>query len=1308
MTLLATAREPGSPGAAETDARTGAHDSDHAWLPLTAAQRGVFFAHQLDPTNPCCTTAEVAELDGRPDAARLAAALGAAYAEHEQLRVDLRITADGPQQRVRAAAPVPVAVVEARCEQDAHDWLRADLARPLDVMAGELTRTALVALPDGRHWWYHAAHHVVLDGYGAQQLLRRAAELYAGAAPGSVPSLASVVAAEPAPDDAARRWWHERLRDATGTGSLTARTARPSGAPVRHTVVLDEDRQRRVAEGARRLGASLQDVLVAAVATYVARMTRARSSRVGIALMNRSLAGVGALVTARTVCTAVNVLPVEVPAEGPLGAVLDATARAQADLRLHPFVRQEDLARELERERPGARLFGVQVNLVPLDLELVLAAPSDDRPAGAAEGTEREVVRGTVRNLVAGPVEDMTVTLRGVPGRGRHVRLELDANPALHDEEDVRRHAERLVDWLETLAGASRADEVDDLDLVGPRERELVVGTFNATDHPRTSATLGRRFAAQAVATPGATALVHGDASRTYDDLLAAAQRVAAGLRDRGVGPGDVVGVALPRSFALFETVHAIALLGAVYLPLDPDLPPARTASMVQDAGATIVVTPDDVPAGTGPVEIPDDVDAPAYVLFTSGSTGRPKGVVVGHRAIDNRLAWMQHHLPLHAGDRVLHKTPISFDVSVWELFWPLQVGATVVVADPGAHRDPRAIADLVVTHHIGTLHFVPSMLRALLADRTSRERVAQGRVRTLVTSGEALAPDLVQGARESFGVTPVNLYGPTEAAIDVTSWDCVGDEDDVPIGRPVWNTACYVLDERRRPLPVGATGELWLGGVQLAAGYAGRPDLTAERFVDDPFRPGGRMYRTGDLAAWRPDGALRYLGRVDDQVKLRGQRVELGEIEQAVAGTPGTDAVVAGMVGEQLVVWFVPTAGSDGGAVVGALRAAAEARLPASFLPHHWVPVDAVPVTTSGKADRPALARTHPPAPEATAGSGPTGFLEQRVCAAVADVLGLASAGRDDDFFTLGGDSLSVLRLVAALDDDLGRRLTIADAFAHPTPRALARLLGDGAGDGHAIDEVLTLRPGAGRTPLFLLPPAGGLGWCYAGLLRSLPPDLPVHTVQAPGLAEGRPDPVADLHALAARQLAAIRTVVGDGPFHVAGWSLGGMAAHQVAATARADGQHVGAVVLLDAYPAEQWSHLAEPTEQDTLVGVLRLGGLDAAPDEPLDRDAVLERLRTSGSAVGSLPEATLRGCVVSVVEASRIVRTSAHDVLEGDATLVVAGAPRPETWLDPRGWAAHVRGELRVVEVAASHGELVRRPVADDVGALIAALVT
>ncbi|MBW3650621.1 MAG: amino acid adenylation domain-containing protein, partial [Actinobacteria bacterium] len=449
-----------------------------------------------------------------------------------------------------------------------------------------------------------------------------------------------------------------------------------------------------------------------------------------------------------------------------------------------------------------------------------------------------------------------------------------------------------------------------------------VDGISERSPQPLPDTTLPALFAEQAALTPEATAVVFEGRRLSYAALDARAARLAVLLAERGAGRDGIVAVALPRSLELVVALLAVHKAGAAYLPLDTDYPPERLSFMVGDAGPALAVTnqavarclPDALPSllmdtsetvqalAGGSIaagnQIAPEPEQLAYVIYTSGSTGRPKGVAVSHRSIVNRLLWMQSEYGLAGDDRVLQKTPSSFDVSVWEFFWTLNAGATLVVAKPGGHRDPAYLAGLIQRERVTTLHFVPSMLHAFLAEPTAARCRS---LRRVICSGEALPAALRDRFYRTFGTSGPelhNLYGPTEAAVDVTSWACSPDDvGGVPIGRPVWNTGLRVLDHRLRPLEPGRTGELYLAGVQLARGYLNRPGLTAERFVADPFgSPGSRMYRTGDLARGRDDGALEYLGRIDDQVKIRGFRVELGEIEAALGSCPGVRqaAVVA------------------------------------------------------------------------------------------------------------------------------------------------------------------------------------------------------------------------------------------------------------------------------------------------------------------------------------------------------------------------------------------------------------------------------
>ncbi|WP_161795304.1 non-ribosomal peptide synthetase, partial [Xanthomonas sp. GPE 39] len=602
-----------------------------------------------------------------------------------------------------------------------------------------------------------------------------------------------------------------------------------------------------------------------------------------------------------------------------------------------------------------------------------------------------------------------------------------------------------------------------------PAEERAELERFNATASDLDgSGYLHRAIEAQAQRTPDAIALVDDGVELRYADLDARANQLAHHLIGLGVVPECVVAVCLPRGIDLLVALLAVLKAGGAYLPLDRDVPSARLHAMLADARPSVLLAHRDTAASLAqrhgmhtvlldaeqaawasaathaPVVASLHPQHPAYVIYTSGSTGTPKGVVNTHAAIDNRLAWGQRALLLQPEQRVLQKTPVGFDVSVWELFWPLRVGACLVLAQPGGHKDPTYLHALIEQATIDTVHFVPSMLRVFL---DALPHGACASLRRIVCSGEALPADLARQTRLRLPhVRLYNLYGPTEAAVEVSAWECTAaDTRSVPIGHPIANTQLHVLDAQRQQVPIGVTGELQIAGIQLARGYLGRPDLTAERFVPDPFaaHPGARMYRTGDLARWRADGAIEYLGRNDGQLKLRGVRIELGEIESALRGCSGVrEAVVIArndLPGDTRLVAYV--VGDAAALDRDALRAHLGTRLPDIMLPSAYVHLDALPLTANGKLDRRAL-----PAPEADALAtqpyvAPQGERETLLAALWSELLGVEQIGRHDSFFALGGHSLLAISLIERLRQH-GWQLQVRALFNAPALADLASTL--------------------------------------------------------------------------------------------------------------------------------------------------------------------------------------------------------------------------------------------------------------------------
>lgn len=1410
------------------------HSADSPWLPLTTNARGIYFAAVIDPTNPCYNTAEVLQCPADTDLALLREAFEQLYRENEGFRVRTRIADGAASQQILTEeaflAGIDLLVDEGELdggeleeselsdtakagEENASDlpesalpdsdlpdsdlpapvrvWAQRLLAQPLATDEGVTVRSAAVRY-GGFLWVYHSFSHVVADGFAAFNGLSRVAAMYRALSAGQpVPatrrmSLQQLLdaddAASTARDEDVTFWEASGALEQEDT-SLAGRTASPSAQSVRLAFSIDVPTQQTLLDAAKQHAVSWPVLATAAVGSYLARVGGYPQASFGVPQMNRMFArtlpeATRALGTAsaQTGCTAVNVLPVQVAATGPITESLHSVKEQYARNAEHPLARQEDLERTARNAQ--SRLFGAQINVVPFDAVLPLAAPSKDE-SGAAVPTAR------IHNISAGPVADATFTLRGMPGRGNSISCEIDMNPALYTAEELERHAARLSEWLPAYAAEAQREgaSLNNLGLATEAElatlRKLTAPAL--TDHPMEYKTLLGRFRDAVAAHPQALAVLDSapapgevltpesehayafDRALTYAELDERARALAVQLLDWGVRPSDAVGLRVHRGAEQYVALYALLYAGATYVPVLPDLPAERVGVMMEDAECSLLLhgpglqplsaeelNPQEparhanLPQHTLPqLSIEEPVQAPAaeelpgtktgldedaYVLFTSGSTGRPKGVAISHRAIDNRLRWQQHQIPVGEGDRVLHKTPISFDVHVWELYWPLAEGAAVVIAAPEGHRDPAYLARVIAEQSVTAVHFVPTMLSALTSSPAARRILAdagfgQGReqpLRYVVCSGEALQKDQVQAAGEVLGVYPLNLYGPTEAAVDVTFWETSTDpqRESVPIGEPVWNTGTLILDPTGHPVPVGVTGELHLSGVQLARGYKNNPQATAAAFVEQA--PAGalallngesqRLYRTGDLACWEilPDGraVIGYRGRTDYQIKVRGQRLELGDIEMALAAVEGVSASVALLyrglrepaLAAVLEVGDVPAERAE--QLVEAAREHCAQVLPDYMVPTLWHTLPALPVSPSGKADRKLLASLDL-TPQTSDAEGPHGLLEQQLCSIIAGVLGRERFGVDEDFFASGGHSLAALEVIAAVEEQLGLRVSIGALFAHPTVQALAASIAGERGEGAEFAPVLPLReqPTAhdateAPAPLFILPPAGGLGWCYAGYLSHLPAQQGVYAVQAEAFSDPQAGFASSLQELAEGYLKLIEKTLAERSlprrFALMGWSVGGTAAVQVAALAQAAGAQVESVILLDAYPSEQWQGVPAPDEQESFRALLRMGGLpEPAADERLDLPGTLERLQRAGSAMGYLPEEKLGVCLGSMRASAALMRGAEQAFFDGDVLLV--GVPHEDQpYLDAAGWSAHA-SSFRSVLLEGTHPDLV-----------------
>ncbi|MBH1393643.1 enterobactin synthase subunit F [Stenotrophomonas maltophilia] len=1272
---------------------------------LTEAQAGLWFAQRLAPDNPSFNTAHAVWIDGPLDVAAFIAAADQAAGEAQAFALRFAEGADGQPLQWHDPAHVPLLSVRdvstaADPAAAARNLMHTDRLSPVDPTRDRISQQVLFDLGGQRWVWYLRVHHLAADGYGMALFTDRVCALHAGRMAEPLPGLAGVLA-----DDAAYRadprraqaghWWREQLQGAPAGVGL-AGTVAASDDALRWVRPLDAAFREQLLQASARWLQPWPDVLAALAAEYLRRMSAADEVVLGVPYMGRL-----GNASARVPAMVMNVLPLRVAAgEGSVEAFTRGLGRQLSQGRKHGRYRSEQLRRDLGLVGAQQRLHGPLVNVQPFYKPLALAG-----------------AQATLEVLCTGPVDDLTLGFRG---DGQHLLdLEIEANPALYSREDVGAHAARL---LHFVSAALQADDIAAVPLATLEEAQQVLHGFNATAHALPETTLVELLQQGMDRDPHAPALVFGDTTLDYATLEARSFALAAQLRGMGVGPGSVVAVALPRSLELVLALVAVLRAGAAYLPLDLAHPDERLARILASAQPVCVLAAPDVSVRMAGVPVlapeqwtalsfaapwadPAPSDA-AYVIYTSGSTGEPKGVVVEHRAIVNRLLWMREHYGIGADDRVLQKTPATFDVSVWEFFLPLLCGATLVVAGPDAHRDPTELARLIRGHGITTAHFVPSMLDAFLAAPAS----AGLQLRRVFTSGEALDAALRDRFHARVRAELHNLYGPTEAAVDVSYWPASAQDRSrpVPIGFPVWNTRLYVLDARMQPVPVGVAGDLYLGGVQLARGYLGRDDLTAERFLADPFLAGERIYRTGDVARWRRDGAVEYLGRSDHQVKLRGLRIELGEIEAALRELPGMERVEVLLrqdaPGEARLVAYVPTALAD--AVM--LRSHLATRVPDYMVPSAIVGVDHWPVTANGKLDRNALPK--PPQRE-VAGLAPRTPLEQELALLFAQALGReAPVAVDADFFSLGGDSLSAVHLLLAIEQRWRCDLGLGALFAQPTVAALAvRIAAPPALADHALGPVIALAAtdAAGPTPLFVLHPAGGIAWNYRTLARALQPARPVYGLQSPALDARLPLP-SSIEAMANDYVQRVVALQPKGPVHLLGWSVGGILAQAMAVRLHEIGRDVGELVLLDAYPSECWRAEPEPDAIAALRALLAIAGHDPDAHPELDsRERILAFLRRGGSALGSLPDVVLDGVVRAVTGTNRLIREHIHRPFEGTLVHVRAGRDhqaRPQ--LQSALWRSHAR-KVQALELPFLHAELTGRDAVAQLAPWLSALL-
>jgi len=1139
--------------------------------PLSPMQQGMLFQSLYGQGSGDYINQMRVDIQGL-DVARFQAAWQVAMEHHAILRTAfLWQTEFGqPLQVVHKSVNVPL--VE-------HDWQhRVDCIEALDAMAETiraegfvLEQAPLLSLvvvrtgPDTHHLVY-TNHHILMDGWSASQLFGEVMQHYAGE-PARAPNgryrdyIAWLQVQDPFTSEAFWKAQLAGLREPTRLSRVVKREQAAAQINGIHRLTLERAATEQLKAFAQRHKVTLNTLVQSTWLLLLQRHTGLDTVAFGATVAGRpaGLAGIE-----QQIGLFINTLPV--------------IATPSPQLSVDAWLQQVQAQNLRLREQEHTPLFEIQrwaglAGEALFDSILVF----ENYPVSEA------LEQGAPAGLRFGEMDSLEQThypLTVLLAMGDSLSVEFNYDHASFDKRDITHLAEHFQQLLQALTLA-HVERLADLPSLPVAQRKLIVEDWNATarEYPL-QRSVHELIEQQVALAPQAPALVFGAQCLSYAQLNCRANRLAHRLIEAGVGPDVLVGLAVDRSIEMVVGLLAVLKAGGAYVPLDPEYPRERLAYMLDDSGVKLLLTQAHlreqlpIPAGLETLVLGEsgleayseanpgvalDGENLAYVIYTSGSTGQPKGAGNRHCALTNRLCWMQEAYALDISDTVLQKTPFSFDVSVWEFFWPLMTGARLVVAAPGDHRDPAKLIELINREQVTTLHFVPSMLQAFLQDTGASSCTSLLRV---VCSGEALPVDAQQ---QVFAKLPqvglYNLYGPTEAAIDVTHWTCLDEgRDAVPIGKPIGNLGCYVLDSNLEPVPAGVLGELFIGGMGLARGYHCRPGLTAERFIAHPFIQGERLYRSGDLARYRGDGVIEYAGRIDHQVKLRGMRIELGEIEARLLEHDWVrEAAVLAVDGKHLVGYLVLQAQSDDWRET--LSAHLAAHLPDYMVPAQWLVLEQMPLSPNGKLDRKALPK--PDVQSTQRFEAPKSEMERKVAAIWSDVLGVESVGVNDNFFELGGHSLRILMLKERIRKASGISLSVSQLMLNPTVRAQVDCL-----EGKTRRSLLVpLNSCTQGTPLYLFHPSYGSVHCYKAVALALREQRPVVGVICRALAEEGAE-VPSWAGMIEDYTAQLLEAQTEGAFRLAGWSLGGNLAVEVAYGLEQAGRQVEFVGWIDASP--------------------------------------------------------------------------------------------------------------------------------------------
>lgn len=1315
-------------------------------FPLSFAQERLWFLNQLEPGSPFYNVPVVVRLAGRLIIPALERTLNEIVSRHEILRTYFPMADGLPVQVIAPAKLATLPLVdlselsEAERDLESRRIVSEEAQYGFDLTQRPALRLRLLRLGEEDHVAILIMHHIISDGWSMGILVQEIAMLYIAFVKGEQSPLPDLPIQYADYAVWQRQWlegevlqdqllyWKQKLGGALPVLELPTDRPRPaiqSYCGDVQSMELEQALSASLKQLSRQKGVTTFMLMLAAFKVLLYRYSGQQDIVVGTPTAGRNRAEIEGLIG-----FFVNTLVMrsQLIGECSFSEVVSREKEVVLEAFRHQDVPFERLVVELQpaRSLSYTPLFQVMFTLDSVQPE-TLSLP--------------DLTLSTFEPDLKTAKFDLTLTVID----SQNLAVAIEYNTDLFDGSTISRMLDHFHNLLEGIS-ANPEQQISTLPILSEVERHQLIFDWNDTAIDYLSnVCIHELFEAQVERTPDGIALVFDEQRLTYADLNRRANQLAHYLRDIGVGPEALVGICLERSTEMIIAVLGVLKAGGAYVPLDPDYPTERLAFIIEDAGVSVLLTERGLLQGfehhvVKVVWLDSECEAIAkqkadnpaskvraenlaYVIYTSGSTGQPKGVMIDHHGICNRLQWGQQAHPLTESDSLLQATSLSFDVSVVEVFPPLIAGARLVIARPGGSQDTAYLVKVMAEHKVTVANFVPSLLQVLIEEAGIDECKY---LKQVVAGGEPLQSELKDRFLARLGAELYNLYGPTETSVDATSWRCDpgGKHGIVPIGRPLANIQTYILRPDFQPAPIGIPGELYIAGAGLAHGYLNRPDQTAEKFIPNPFsdEPGARMYKTGDVVRYLPDGNIEFISRVDYQVKVRGFRVELGEIEAVIAQYQGVKEVAvlavdpmqlrasiqrtaAASVDNQPIIVAYIAPEQESALEAGKLRSFLKNKLPNYMLPSAFVLVQSLPLTLNGKIDRRALLGSG----QIISGSEnefvtPRDLLELHLAHIWEDVLGVDSVGVHDNFFELGGHSLLAVRLMARIQQSFGKELPLATLFEGATVEHLACVLRRQA-QPDPWSPLVAIKGGGSKRPFFCVHPAGGNVLCYLDLARHLDPDQPLYAFQSRGLSGHQPV-CTNISEMVSLYIAAMRRVQPEGPYLLGGWSVGGIIAFELAHQLEAQGERVDLLVLIDTRAPEDDERFTE--EDDVMVMAsfgqhlgLALERLDISYDHfmSLDLDErlvwVMEEAKRAGVAPPDITLSQIRGLfevfkanVKAVAEFAprkagyRIVLLEASERLTDAAERLAAG------------WDELTEDGIKVVEVPGNHFTMIREP--------------